>query len=162
MKNVIVAVFALALITGCGSDDPGTPAVGGGNGGTGGSAGNGGPGGMGGGGGGAEDCDGQDNDGDGFVDEGLGARPCSTACGMGNEVCSQGSWGGRDAPPVVDEFCDAVDNDCDGNVDEGLPENVNGLRHGRESVAMATGSIDARLFSLKNAMAGITLRWQYR
>jgi hypothetical protein len=122
MQRLVISFFALSLMVACGDDDQ--PAVGGGTGGTGGtagSAGTGGPGGSGGGSNGmAEACNGQDDDQDGFVDEGLSSRPCSSACGTGNEVCNQGAWGGCDAPAVIDEFCDGADNDCDGNTDEGL------------------------------------------
>ena len=67
-----------------------------------------------------EACDGQDNDNDGSVDEGLTNRPCSTACGPGEEVCSQGAWRDCSAPPVFAEACDGQDNDCDNKVDEQL------------------------------------------
>lgn len=48
-----------------------------------------------------EVCDGEDNDGDGEVDEGV-INACGT-CG-----------------PVPEEVCDEVDNDCDGQIDEGF------------------------------------------
>jgi MYXO-CTERM domain-containing protein len=66
----------------------------------------------------AETCDGLDNDCDGLVDEDL-ARDCETACGAGTETCSDGSWGGCDAPATATESCDGVDNDCDGVTDPG-------------------------------------------
>ena len=64
-----------------------------------------------------ESCDGLDNDCDGRVDEGL-SRSCSTACGRGDEVCSDGRWSACDAPDPEPERCDGVDNDCDGAIDE--------------------------------------------
>jgi MYXO-CTERM domain-containing protein len=65
----------------------------------------------------AEVCDGVDNDCDGKVDEDL-SRACSNACGAGTETCSNGAWGGCDAPQPTAEVCDGIDNDCDGQVDE--------------------------------------------
>ena len=65
-----------------------------------------------------EACDGEDNDCDGDVDEGV-SRPCSTACGGGSEVCSLGKWGPCSAPRPETEVCDGRDNDCNGRIDDG-------------------------------------------
>ncbi|MCP4449031.1 MAG: VWA domain-containing protein, partial [Myxococcales bacterium] len=65
-----------------------------------------------------EVCDGLDNDCDGAVDENL-ERDCASDCGSGSETCTDGSWGGCDAPSVEDEICDGLDNDCDGISDPG-------------------------------------------
>jgi hypothetical protein len=66
-----------------------------------------------------ETCDGLDNNCRDGVDENL-VRQCSTACGVGNETCSAGSWVGCSAPPVLPETCDRVDNNCDGSIDNGI------------------------------------------
>jgi len=65
-----------------------------------------------------ETCDGIDNDCDGEVDEDL-VRDCATACGSGTETCTDGTWGGCDAPVPTTEVCDGIDNDCDGTTDPG-------------------------------------------
>ncbi len=77
-----------------------------------------------------EECDGKDNDCDGFIDNG---EECTctegetNACGisqvgecqLGTTECTDGQWGacvGEVAPQP--EECDGKDNDCDGQVDE--------------------------------------------
>jgi len=65
-----------------------------------------------------ETCDGEDNDCDGLVDEGL-VRACATACGAGSETCTNGTWGGCDAPAVETEVCNGLDDNCDGAIDPG-------------------------------------------
>ena len=67
---------------------------------------------------GTEVCDGEDNDCDGLVDEGL-VQACGTACGNGTETCSDGTWSGCDAPEPEAEVCDGMDNNCDGTTDPG-------------------------------------------
>jgi len=127
MRTILVGISVVALLWACGEDgDPssvsgtgGTAAAPGG--GAGGSAGTPGrptgtPTNR------AEECNNIDDDQDGRLDEGLGSRECSTACGTGNEVCQNGSWGGCDAPLEIEEICDSFDNDCDGQVDENLTQ----------------------------------------
>ncbi|HUQ07206.1 MAG TPA: vWA domain-containing protein [Kofleriaceae bacterium] len=65
-----------------------------------------------------ETCDGEDNDCDGLVDEGL-VRDCASACGSGSETCTNGAWGGCDAPAVETEVCNGLDDNCDGAIDPG-------------------------------------------
>mgnify|MGYP003112362044 CR=1 FL=1 len=64
-------------------------------------------------------CDGVDNDCDSSIDEDL-IQECSTACGVGVEYCIGGDWASCTAPPVQIEICDGFDNDCDGKIDEEL------------------------------------------
>jgi MYXO-CTERM domain-containing protein len=64
-----------------------------------------------------EICDGVDNNCNGEIDESL-VRSCSTACGLGEETCSNGDWVGCDAPPVEPDICDGEDNDCNGTADD--------------------------------------------
>jgi len=79
----------------------------------------------------AEDCDGIDDDCDGFIDNGVtepGAA-CEITNGFGtcteNWVCSGGSgWTCAAMTPAV-ETCDSADNDCDSSIDEDLKD-VNG------------------------------------
>ena len=70
---------------------------------------------------GSEICNGEDDDGDGDVDEDL-SRSCDNPCGRGTETCTGGTWGGCTAPDPVDETCDGEDNDCDGQIDEEVAE----------------------------------------
>ena len=67
----------------------------------------------------AEACDGQDNDCNGKVDDGL-TQTCSTACGPGLKVCSGGKWLECSAPKPQTETCDGKDNDCNGRIDDGV------------------------------------------
>src|SRR5262249_42715147 len=58
-----------------------------------------------------EVCDGNDNDCNGVADDGCGCadgttQQCSTACGVGDQVCMGGQWGPCDAPqPAADGSC---------------------------------------------------------
>jgi len=72
----------------------------------------------------AEQCNGRDDDCDGTVDEAETGEPltraCSNSCGLGTEVCVNGSYVHCTAPEPTAEICDGLDNDCDGQVDEGF------------------------------------------
>jgi len=71
----------------------------------------------------AELCNGQDDDCDGAVDDGL-TRTCGTdigACSIGSQTCAAGSWGacGGSTGPSAEVCEGSVDENCDGTVDEG-------------------------------------------
>ena len=71
---------------------------------------------------GAEECNGEDDDCDGAVDERLVPQPCGSArgvCVTGMTACQEGAWGpcqGQVDPSP--ETCDGRDEDCDGQTDE--------------------------------------------
>lgn len=68
-----------------------------------------------------EECNGEDDNCDGSVDNGLKARECEKTFGefvcKGPEVCEGGQWVCKAQAPTM-EKCDGLDNDCDGETDE--------------------------------------------
>ena len=68
----------------------------------------------------AEVCDGEDNDCNGLVDEGLAELTCGLGeCAHSAPACVEGE--AQECDPLegaVDESCDGLDDDCDGTVDE--------------------------------------------
>ncbi|MCK6511675.1 YCF48-related protein [Myxococcota bacterium] len=81
----------------------------------------------------AEVCNGQDDDCNGKIDDGLLGPPCSKttgACAGARQICA-GAAGWRDcteaqykannpAYEATEVSCDNIDNDCDGTVDQGV------------------------------------------
>ncbi|MBU1218807.1 VWA domain-containing protein [Myxococcota bacterium] len=65
-----------------------------------------------------EECNGVDDDCDGFIDENL-VESCSSVCGNGTSVCVNGNWTDCSAPQPSTETCNGHDDDCDGVVDNG-------------------------------------------
>lgn len=77
---------------------------------------------------GVEQCDGNDNDCDGMIDEGTLAG-VGAVCGSNVGECSEGTTICEDGAIVCDgainqtfELCNALDDDCDGMSDENNPE----------------------------------------
>lgn len=64
-----------------------------------------------------EECDGEDNDCDGGIDE--GRFPCQTQCGEGWGFCVDLEVVDCNASQPGEERCNFEDDDCDGTVDEG-------------------------------------------
>ncbi len=73
---------------------------------------------------GAEACNGEDEDCDGAIDEGLGIQRCGEGvCERILAACAEGSP--VPCEPLLgagEEQCNGADDDCDGEVDEGLPD----------------------------------------
>ena len=81
----------------------------------------------------AEACNGEDDDCDGFVDEGVGGAALTELCYDGPEgseargdcrggrrACAEGEWGACEGQVVPSaEVCDGLDNDCNGLADDG-------------------------------------------
>ena len=83
-------------------------------------------------------CDGDDNDCDGAVDEGLVgglADEQRGVCNGARKVCAAGQWSEPDYTGLPnyeqpETACDDMDNDCDGVVDEDLLDPCNGCGEG--------------------------------
>jgi hypothetical protein len=74
-----------------------------------------------------EICNGVDDNCNGQIDENV-FRPCSSACGTGQEQCffsndgnPANDWQNCTAPQPTGEICNGLDDDCDGFVDDGVP-----------------------------------------
>lgn len=69
----------------------------------------------------AERCDGEDDDGDGRIDEGVPPVICGVgACTRAVDGCVEGRPASCVPLPPADETCNARDDDCDGRTDESL------------------------------------------
>ena len=68
-----------------------------------------------------EVCDGQDNDCDSEIDEGLGTLSCGVgACAQTVNACQNGTPQTCTPGTPTAEVCDGQDNSCNGQIDEGL------------------------------------------
>jgi hypothetical protein len=70
----------------------------------------------------AETCNGNDDDCDLKVDEGLPPKSCGTDVGLctkGTQTCSGGAWSACSGVGPGAETCNGKDDDCDGATDEG-------------------------------------------
>ena len=75
-----------------------------------------------------EECNGNDDDCNGVIDEGCACpagtppRQCGVdagRCTLGEQTCTGGTWSGCDGAALPRrDICDGVDNDCDGQTDE--------------------------------------------
>ena len=63
-------------------------------------------------------CDGLDTDCDNIIDEDFVPTTCTTTCGVGQTVCTNGVLSCNAQAAATDETCNNVDDDCDGHVDE--------------------------------------------
>ncbi len=66
-----------------------------------------------------EQCDGDDDDCNGHIDDGW-SLACSSACGDGFRFCINGQQGPCTAPQPQPEICDGFDNNCNNSTDEGF------------------------------------------
>ncbi len=75
----------------------------------------------------AEECDGEDNDCNGIVDDGIeNGGSCDTHkdgdCAVGVYVCLSGDWSCEPQQGQISvEVCNGKDDDCNGEIDEGHP-----------------------------------------
>lgn len=72
-----------------------------------------------------EECDGQDNDCDGQIDESFSTQgaPCTDAtrhgpCQKGKKICTNGNIQCKPDQTPQPEICDNIDNDCNGTIDD--------------------------------------------
>ncbi|MBL8620114.1 MAG: hypothetical protein JNK64_02395 [Myxococcales bacterium] len=69
-----------------------------------------------------ESCDTIDNNCNGMVDEGTGGADCSSSCGVGQTVCTNGVLTCEGSTGGGPEVCNDFDDNCNGLVDEGVPD----------------------------------------
>jgi len=63
-------------------------------------------------------CNGLDDDCDNSIDEDFVPADCSSNCGIGQTVCTNGVLSCTTVTAPDDDTCDGVDDDCDGLIDE--------------------------------------------
>jgi hypothetical protein len=107
----------------------------------------------------AEDCNGQDDNCNDDVDEGLGTKPCENKSTFGickgTSVCEGEKGWVCDAQQPSYESCDGKDNDCDSKTDEGFPDaNGNGIADCAEIDDDGDGVIDSKDNCPKEANPG--------
>ncbi len=69
-----------------------------------------------------ESCDTIDNDCDVIVDEDTGGADCSSTCGVGQTVCTNGVITCEGSTSGSVEICNDFDDDCDTLIDEGVAD----------------------------------------
>ncbi len=112
-------------------------------------------------------CNGEDDDCDGIVDEGVlppmscdGSGSChdvcdiaGTPCAGGSSMCVSGGWTCTGWPSTVEvdgsgnivpqeSICDDADNDCDGLSDESFPQKGQPCNDGGNGICQRTGTFD--------------------
>ena len=69
----------------------------------------------------AEQCNGQDDNCDGQIDENMAAVPCNCGAAVGTKACIDGAYTPCTAgDPSTEELCNNQDDNCNGQVDENV------------------------------------------
>jgi hypothetical protein len=89
-----------------------------------------------------ETCDGNDEDCDGTIDNGI-VEACNVSDCMGTRICvpgGMGEWTACQVTPAL-EICDGMDQDCD-SVDDNAPDLTCGMGACARTVAACAGGMD--------------------